>query len=183
MSLFFKPRKARSATKPKAKTPVETVKLRLAAIQADRYGCPSYRNHYDFGDRYTVESVRRSQGVISIRDNVARVSGTVVATGKEYWAAVGDKENDRPAFAKGYRLPNATSSDVQSYTLIDDAFLMRLVEESQKNEPEAWEAARTAAREDYFADIQYNFRWGAAAWGLVFTVATFIMWSSQVSGF
>lgn len=183
MSLFFKPRKtAGTASKAKTKAPpVETVKLHLSNIRPDRYACSSYTKHYDFGDRYTAE--HNGNGVISIRDNIAMVSGTVFASGKGYWAAVGNMSDDKPAFARGYRLPNATSDDVQNYTLLDDAALLRLVHESQKNDPKAWEAARATARVNYFEDIRYNFGWGALAWGAVFAVATFISWSSQVPGF
>lgn len=181
--LAFGPRKRKNSTTSKAKRMpvVESTRLHLTGIEHYRYPFSGYDSAlYDFGDRYTA-SVDHQEHVLHIRDNVSHVGGTVVSTGKPY-AAFGDKHrrgSEISPFKKGYRLPNAHES-AGHHTLLDDAALLKLIEDSQKSDAKAWEDARQEAREEYYGDIRYAFGCGTFWWVVVFAVATAVTWASQV---
>lgn len=181
--LAFGPRKRKNSTTSKAKRApvVESTRLHLTAIRHDRYPQSGYYSAlYDFGDRYTA-SVSKEDNILHIRDNVAHVSATVASIGKQYVAfGEGQKRGaaDVPLFKKGYRLPNAEKA-AGHHTLLDDAALLKLIEDSQKSDAKAWEDARQEAREEYYGDIRYALGFGTLAWAAVFVVATAITWASQ----
>lgn len=182
MSLFFGKRKNTKGSKKPSLPQVENTKLRIISVTEERWGGNyNYYGEYAFGDggRYTA-SVHTKQGHIRIHDNIGRVSAIVGTTGGGYNAYTGTLGRSM-LDKKGYRLPDSTHASAASFPLLDDNFLLNLIEDSQKSRPEMWETARAKVRAERLDDIRRGFGFGAICWGFVFVLATLVTWAYQVA--
>lgn len=186
MSRIFRLFKGRPTTASQP-APADTVRFHLTDIKADpyrdsHYGC----ERYSFGNRYTAfvkgdHYASNGARTIRIRDNVDGVSATVKSTAKGYIAFAGESRDvSAHSLLKKYRLPNATGEKLQRYPLLDDDFLIGLIKESRRSEPEVWAKASAASRKTRLDNIRGWAVGGGVAWGAVFVLLTLFTWLLQI---